>query len=134
MGKAKNPIIVRIDDLLAGREKGRKDLITAIGANRGALTNWDKRGTVPAADIALEIADYLGVSVRLLITGKDEQGLTLEERNLLVKYNSLDDRDRYEVNALLDAKLKANLPSKKEASGVLPEDKAVRNPRAVGEP
>jgi transcriptional regulator with XRE-family HTH domain len=109
MRKAKTPIVMRIDDLLAAQNKGRKDLIIAIGANRGVLTNWDKRETVPAADIALKIADYLGVSLRWLITGKDEQGLTLEERNLLVKYRSLDDRDRYEVNALLDAKLEGDV-------------------------
>jgi transcriptional regulator with XRE-family HTH domain len=105
MKKTKTPIVMRIDDLLVAQKKGRKELISAIGANRGVLTNWDKRETVPAADMALKIADYLGVSVRWLITGKDEQGLTLEERNLLVKYRSLDERDRYEVNALLDAKL-----------------------------
>jgi transcriptional regulator with XRE-family HTH domain len=115
MGKAKNPIIVRIDDLLAAQKKGRKELIAAVGANRGALTNWDKRGTVPAADVALKIADYLGVSVRWLVTGQDEKDLTLEERNLLSKYSRLDNRDRYEVNALLDAKLAGNLTDMKRA-------------------
>jgi transcriptional regulator with XRE-family HTH domain len=115
MRKAKTPIVVRIDDRLAAQNKGRKDLIMAIGANRGVLTNWDKRETVPAADIALKIADYLGVSIRWLITGKDEQGLTLDERNLLAKYSSLDERDRYEVNALLDAKLDGSLGGLKKA-------------------
>jgi transcriptional regulator with XRE-family HTH domain len=114
MGKAKTPIIARIDDLLAVQKKARKELILAVGANRGALTNWAKRGTVPAADVALKIADYLGVSVRWLITGKDDGGLTLEERNLLAKYSRLDDRDRYEVNALLDAKLAGSLPGLKD--------------------
>jgi transcriptional regulator with XRE-family HTH domain len=116
MRKAKTPIITRIDDLLAAQDKGRKDLIIAIGANRGVLTNWDKRETIPAADIALKIADYLGVSVRWLITGKDEQSLTLEERNLLSKYSRLDERDRYEVNALLDAKLEGSLDRKRAKS------------------
>jgi transcriptional regulator with XRE-family HTH domain len=109
MRQEKTPIIERIDSLLGSQKKGRKDLVAAIGANRGVLTNWDKRGTVPAADIALKIADYLGVSVRWLITGEDEQDLTLEERNLLVKYQSLDQRGRFEVNALLDAKLEGNI-------------------------
>jgi transcriptional regulator with XRE-family HTH domain len=116
MRKAKTPIVMRIDELLAAQKKGRKDLIATVGANRGVLTNWDKRKTVPAADIALKIADYLGVSVRWLITGEDEQGLTLEERNLLVKYHSLDERDRYEVNALLDAKLDGSQDLKRAGS------------------
>jgi hypothetical protein len=105
MPRAKTPIVMKIDSLLADQKKGRKDLIAAIGANRGVLTNWDTRGTVPAADVAIRIADYLGVSVRWLITGEDEQDLTRDERNLLVKYNSLDDRGRYEVQALINAKL-----------------------------
>jgi hypothetical protein len=62
------------------------------------------------------IADYLGVSVHWLITGEDEQGLTLEERNLLVKYRNLDERGRYEVNALLDAKLAGDITKKAEVS------------------
>jgi hypothetical protein len=74
-----------------------------------SFTDWVQRDTVPRADVALAIADYLGVSVRWLITGEDEQGFTLEERNLLVKYRSLDKRGRYEVNALLDAKLEGNI-------------------------
>jgi hypothetical protein len=44
-----------------------------------------------------------------LITGEDDQGLTLEERNLLVKYRNLDQRGRYEINTLLDAKVKGNI-------------------------
>ncbi|MDR3122627.1 MAG: hypothetical protein LBU16_02480 [Treponema sp.] len=60
---------------------------------------------LPARGSRRPDADYLGGSVRWLLTGEDEQGLTLEERNLLVKYRSLGDRDRYEVNALLAAKL-----------------------------
>jgi transcriptional regulator with XRE-family HTH domain len=119
MKNSQNPIVMRIDNLLAIQKKERKELVSSVGANRGALTNWDKRGTVPAADIALKIADYLGVSVRWLITGEDEQGLTLEERNLLVKYRSLDQRGRYEVNALLDAKLKgvvSDLEGEKETT------------------
>jgi hypothetical protein len=75
------------------------------------------RGSLPSADLFPVIADYLEVSIQWLITGKDEEGLTLEERNLLVKYRNLDDRGRYEVNALLDAKLEGNigLEGKKES-------------------
>jgi transcriptional regulator with XRE-family HTH domain len=98
-------IVKRIDKSLEAKKGSRKDLYLSLELAFNTFSNWETRETVPAADVALKIADYLGVSVRWLITGKDEQGLTLEERNLLAKYNSLDDRDRYEVNALLDAKL-----------------------------
>jgi len=97
---------MRIDSALASKKKGRKELIEAINVNHGALSSWDKRGTVPAADVAIKIADYLGVSVRWLIMGADEEGYTQAERNLVVKYRCLTDQGQYEVNALLDAKLK----------------------------
>jgi transcriptional regulator with XRE-family HTH domain len=99
-------IVKRIDMALKAKNATRKDLYLTLGLAINTLSNWEARGTVPVADLAIKIADYFGVSVRWLITGEDEQGLTLEERNLLVKYQSLDDRGRYEVNALLDAKLK----------------------------
>jgi transcriptional regulator with XRE-family HTH domain len=103
-------IVGRIDTLLKHRGQTRKALVSmGVVKSVTSFTDWLQRDTVPRADVALAIADYLGVSVRWLITGEDDQGLTLEERNLLVKYNSLDDRGRYEVNALLDAKLKANI-------------------------
>jgi transcriptional regulator with XRE-family HTH domain len=79
------------------------------------LSDWIRNGTIPDADIALKIADYLGVPIRWLITGKDEQELTREERNLLAKYSNLDERDRYEINALMDAKLDGNLGGLKKA-------------------
>jgi transcriptional regulator with XRE-family HTH domain len=117
MPKAKTPIIMRIDGLLATQKKGRKDLIAAVGANHGALTNWDKRETVPAADIALKIADYLGVSVRWLITGKDEQGLSREERNLVNDWSRLAEDDRRNVRALMDSMLDVSVYGEKETLG-----------------
>jgi len=99
-------MVARIDSTLSLQKKGRKELIEAIGVNHGALTSWDKRGTVPAADVAIKIADYLGVSIRWLIIGEDEDGYTQAERNLVIKYRCLTDQGQYEVNALLDAKLK----------------------------
>jgi transcriptional regulator with XRE-family HTH domain len=107
MNEAKNPIVVRIDGLLASKKKGRKELIAAVGANRGAITNWDKRKTVPSADVALKIADYLGVSVRWLITGKDEQDLSLEERNLVYDWNRLTGENQRNIRALMNSMLLA---------------------------
>jgi transcriptional regulator with XRE-family HTH domain len=108
-------IIERIDGALALKQTSRKELYSSLGLASNTFSNWEKRKTIPAADVALKIADYLGVSIRWLITGKDEQGLTLEERNLLTKYSSLDERDRFEVNALPDAKLDGSLGGLKKA-------------------
>jgi transcriptional regulator with XRE-family HTH domain len=110
MNSSGSAIVGRIDTLLNDRGQTRKALV-AIGVVKSvtSLTDWLQRNTIPRADIALAIADYLGVSVRWLLSGEDEECLTMEERNLLVKYQSLDQRGRYEVNALLDAKLRGNI-------------------------
>lgn len=55
-------------------DKGIKqaDLVRLTGRAKSTIWNWLERKTIPAADDALKIADYLGVSVRLLVTGEDE--------------------------------------------------------------
>jgi transcriptional regulator with XRE-family HTH domain len=105
MAEAKTPLVRRIDSLLTSQKRDRKELIEAAKVNHGAITNWDKRGTVPAADVALRMADFLGVSIRWLVTGEDEKGYNQDERNLIAKYRCLTDQGQYEVNTLMDAKL-----------------------------
>jgi transcriptional regulator with XRE-family HTH domain len=98
-------IVKRIDMSLKTGNSTRKDLYQGLGLATNALSNWEARGTVPAADIALKIADYLGVSVRWLITGEDEKNLSRDEFNVLAKYNSLTDENRLVVHATMDAML-----------------------------
>lgn len=71
-------------------EKGivRKSVSEALGLPDNCFSNWSARGTVPAGDICLKIADYLGVSVEWLISGK-ESGLSKSERQLLSMFTSL---------------------------------------------
>ena len=114
MAPAKSPIVKRIDALLVSKGMTRKELLATVGTNRGAITNWDARGTVPAADVALKIADHLGVSIRWLLTGEDESGYNLDERNVVTKYRHLDEQGQYEIKLLLDAKL--TVLEKKQAS------------------
>jgi transcriptional regulator with XRE-family HTH domain len=102
-------IVKRIDDLLGLRGEKRQNLADALGFSVANIAKWKHYGSLPNSDSALAIADYLGVSVRWLLSGEDDQGLTLEERNLLAKYSRLDQRGRFEVNALLDAKLDGNI-------------------------
>jgi transcriptional regulator with XRE-family HTH domain len=78
------------------------------------IAKWKHYGSLPSLDIAFAIAGYLGVSVRWLITGEDEQGLTLEDRNLLVKYNSLTGENQRNVLALIDSMLSVPVKGEKE--------------------
>jgi len=109
-------IVKRIDKQRALLGLSRKDVAIAGGLKSPqSLTDWSK-GSIPQADTAVYIADRLEVSVRWLLTGEDESGLNLDERNLVIKYQSLDDQGRFEVKALLDAKLTV-LEKKQTAAG-----------------
>lgn len=81
-------IVDRIDNLLKEKGENRVILAEAIKINPQNISAWSARGTVPAGDICLKIADYLGVSVEWLISGK-ESGLSKSERQLLSMFTSL---------------------------------------------
>jgi transcriptional regulator with XRE-family HTH domain len=83
-------IVERID----GSGRNRKEVAAAVGLKSvQSITDWSK-GSIPAADTALKIADFLNVSYRWLLTGEDEAGLTPEQRELMEKYEALDEQGR----------------------------------------
>jgi transcriptional regulator with XRE-family HTH domain len=66
MGKT---IVERIDILLCKNNLRRKALADYAGISIQAFTNWSTRGNCPSADVAIKMANYLGVTVEYLITG-----------------------------------------------------------------
>ena len=112
-----NAIVERIDALLFRRNEKRATLCKAIGINPGAVTNWcGKKQSLPRADVALAAADYLGVSLRWLLTGIEDEGLSIDERNLIVEYNLLTEENQRNVRALIDSMLSVPAVGKKETS------------------
>ncbi len=76
-------------------EKGLKqvDLVRGVGCSKGTVHAWIKRDTLPPADRAVKIADYLGVTVRYLVTGeRSEDELSPLEQRLLVLCQGLSDQ------------------------------------------
>lgn len=63
----------RIDEVLKEKNLKRQALTDACGFSVQALTDWKRRDSIPAADIALKIADYLQVSVEWLIDGRAKE-------------------------------------------------------------
>jgi len=109
-----NAIVERIDDLLSGRKEKRASLCSAIGINPGAVTNWcGKKQSLPRADVALAVADYFGVSLRWLLTGEEDEGLSLGERNLLADFNRLTEDNQRNVLALIASMLSVPVTGKK---------------------
>ena len=67
--------VERINLSLKSRKIPKKKFYEDLHLSNNSSTNWSNRGTVPAADVVLRIADYLGVSYRWLLTG--ERGIEL---------------------------------------------------------
>lgn len=78
----------RVESILKEKRLTQKELAEDLGLRRPTLSDWKKNGAVPAADICLRIAEYLGVSVEWLVTGK-ETALTSEEKTLLKQWKIL---------------------------------------------
>ncbi|MDR2717697.1 MAG: helix-turn-helix domain-containing protein [Treponema sp.] len=99
-GKA---IFNRIIGVLAEKDLKRLNMCKAIGIKSQNITNIKK--SIPAADTAIKIADYLRVSVKWLITGEDEISFTQNERILLDGFRQLDSRDQGDVLGIVEMKL-----------------------------
>lgn len=109
-------IVKRIDELLKKQGITRVQLAPKVGISPATISAWYTRGTVPAADVAIRIATYLGISVEWLITGHDPEGLTEEDRNLLNMYHLLDGRDREDVLGIMEGKLSRSMSRQGEGT------------------
>jgi transcriptional regulator with XRE-family HTH domain len=107
-------IVKRINMVLSELKKQRKELCLSVGIANNTLRTWEVRDTDPSAKVMLRIADYLGVSVRWLLTGKDEKALSRDERNLLVKYQCLTEDNQRVIHATMDAMMAVPEAGKKE--------------------
>ena len=110
LGKKGYFIVDRIDTKLTENGMSRPDLIAEIKKTKAkfaqnTIANWAARGTIPAADVAISIADILKCSVRWLITGDSKEEMyTVEEKNLVTNYRNLDEQGRFEIKTLMKAK------------------------------
>jgi hypothetical protein len=81
-------ILQRIRGLLP---EGRtlRGLAAETGIPAATVYSWGQNDTLPKAVDLLTIADHLGVSMRLLLTGRDEGGLDTGETELIGLYRTL---------------------------------------------
>ena len=91
----------RVESILKEKRLTQKELAEDLGLRRPTLSDWKKNGAVPAADICLRIAEYLGVSVEWLVTGK-ESALTSEEKTLLKQWKILTPDQKDTLRTLLN--------------------------------
>lgn len=94
-------IVERIDRLLKEMNLNRVALADSIGIKPQNISAWSVRGTVPAGDLCIKIAEFLNVSVVWLITGI-EDGMNAEERKLLNVYKRLSPQQKDTIWTLLE--------------------------------
>ena len=111
-------IVQRIDSLLKGKNENRNILAKIININPQNISAWSIRGTIPAADIAIKIADYLGVSVRWLITGEEDKELSEEDRKILSLWHELSEEDRKAIECMIEYKVSAYQKNNVQADNV----------------
>lgn len=63
----------RIEELLKQKNSSQKDLSVYLELSTPQIfANWKQRGSIPPADTAVKIADFLDTSVEFLITGREK--------------------------------------------------------------
>lgn len=84
-----------------------KEVAARAGISKRAIDSYvGSRGCMPSADIAVRIAQVLGVSVEYLITGKNsvpnENFSQMEAQKLLRTFTALSQKDKKTVVALAE--------------------------------
>lgn len=84
-----------------------KEVAARAGISKRAIDSYvGSRGCMPSADIAVRIAQVLGVSVEYLITGKNsvpnENFSQMEAQKLLRTFTMLSQKDKKTVIALAE--------------------------------
>ncbi len=102
---ADKDITDRIYETLAEKGLKKGDFYRYSGIRSQSLKDWKKRGSIPAADTAIKMAEFLKVSVKWLILGEDDGELSNEELSLLSIIRQLDSRDKNDILAIAQVKL-----------------------------
>jgi len=82
--------IQRVVEELDFQGKTKSQLAESLGINNAVISMWIKRDSIPSADTALKVADFLGVPLSYLITGEKEpeSGSTGENSALFERIES----------------------------------------------
>lgn len=103
-------IIERIYQLLDEKDKRAYELCERLEIRTSTMSTWKSRTNDPPAKYMKTIADFLGVSLEYLMTGKEaplRKSTTSEEDNLLDLFRMLPDSKKYEFVGELKGFLKA---------------------------
>jgi len=99
--------------LAKAQKKPLKGAAKITGVSEGAISGWKK--SFPTVDNLAYLAEYYGVSIDYLVTGKDS--LNEFERDLLFAFNQLNDNGKKAALRVVKG-LVADFPLPSEQAGV----------------
>lgn len=105
-----NGFLQRVLEEMDFLQVSKAELSRAIEVPDPTVRSWFKKNTIPAADTALKIADFLNVSLEYLVTGEKEESkkskieLSDFEKNLLCEAKDLTQEDKVELMAYIAMK------------------------------
>ena len=91
----------KVDEELSFLGKSRKELANAMGFDAAIISFGIKRNSVPAADTALKVARFLGVSIDYLLDMNDETSQKLLNPQISEIENRLRRFSQNDLNAIL---------------------------------
>lgn len=98
-------MVDRIEDLCRKKGMSFRKVEQSLGFSNGILRSWEKK--MPSADKLAAVAEYFGVSMEYLLTGKEtapaheEPELSEDEVILLSAYRALPETEKRSVLLLL---------------------------------
>lgn len=105
-----NDFLKRVLEELDFLNASKADIARFLNVRKSTVYSWFERDTIPAADTALKIADFLNVSLEYLVTGEKDESkkskteLSDFEKNLLKESSDLLPEDKSELMAYIAMK------------------------------
>jgi transcriptional regulator with XRE-family HTH domain len=105
-----NDFLKRVLEELDFLNASKADIARFLNVRKSTVYSWFERDTIPAADTALKIADFLNVSLEYLVTGKKDESkkskaeLSDFEKELLKESAGLLQEDKVELLAYIAMK------------------------------
>ncbi|GEM_PF-1550584 len=81
------------------------DLSNNTGISKNAISNYVSGNRIPDTKSILLISQFLNVTIEWLLIGKESIYLSEEDKNLLKKYNTLNDKNKGKTENFIDERI-----------------------------
>lgn len=100
----------RLTDLMKNKGVHWKTISKDLHIGLNQKRQWEAKGIVPDGKTLIKLAEYFGVSIEYLLTGKEETPTTQESAEVFYKmYNMLTTEEKAEINDHLFELLKRHM-------------------------